>query len=456
MSVPVRLAEAAAVVAAYLACCGLLVWRRRAARARSRRAAAGFAPAERGVEPLLIAFASQTGFAEQLAWQTARALQAVGVPARLRPLGELDAEDLAHATRVLFIVSTYGEGDAPDPAAGFVRRVMASGVDLATLEYGLLALGDRGYANFCGFGRRLDAWLVARHAQPLFERVELDNADALALRLWHTRLAALAGQRDLPDWQLPAFETWPLNARRLLNEGSAGHPLFQLELGAPPGARWEAGDLLQVLAPGDPARPREYSIASLPADGALHLLVRQERPATGEFGVASGWLTRTAAIGSGVQVQLRPNRNFRIDANVERPLLLIGNGSGFAGLRAHLKARAAQGASVRRPCWLLFGERHAAHDGYFADEIAAWRASGVLAHADLVFSRDGPQPRYVQHALLAQRERLAAWLADGVAIYVCGSLEGMAAGVDDALQTLLGADALRRLAEQGRYRRDVY
>src|SRR5690606_40658983 len=41
--------------------------------------------------------------------------------------------------------------------------------------------------------------------------------------------------------------------------------------------QWEAGDLAQILAPADPLRPRDYSIASIPSDGALHLLVRQER-----------------------------------------------------------------------------------------------------------------------------------------------------------------------------------
>ena len=51
---------------------------------------------------------------------------------------------------------------------------------------------------------------------------------------------------------------------------------------------------------------------------------------------------------------------------------------------------------------------------------------------------------------------LRAWISDGAVIYVCGSLQGMAGGVDDALAAILGRAQLEQLAEEGRYCRDVY
>jgi hypothetical protein len=48
------------------------------------------------------------------------------------------------------------------------------------------------------------------------------------------------------------------------------------------------------------------------------------------------------------------------------------------------------------------------------------------------------------------------WLADGAVIYICGSLQGMASGVDQVLNEVLGAEVVLQLIEQGRYRRDVY
>ncbi len=458
MSPSERFVWAALVLLGYLAFCAVLYLSRRRARACAQREAAALMPAAVGATPVLVAYASQTGHGEQIAWQTARVLHTAGVPALLRPLGEVTADELQRVERALFIASTYGEGDPPDTAATFARRVMNGELRLLTLSYGLLAVGDRGYAHFCGFGRQLDGWLHACGAQPLFDRLELDNADESTLRSWQQHLARVAGTSDFTEWDAPRFGPWRLVSRDLLNPGSPGGPCFLVSLQAPADAHWEAGDLLQVSAPGAPDRPREYSIASLPGDGRLQLLVRQERHADGTLGVASGWLTQDAAIGDEIQVRLRPHRTFRIAGNGARPLILIGNGTGLAGLRCHLQGRAAvrvnDGAAP--PAWLLFGERQSAHDRYFADEIAQWLDGGVLAHADLVFSRDQPERRYVQHRLAEQHQRVREWVAQGAAVYVCGSLDGMAAGVDEVLTQVLGADEIARLADEGRYRRDVY
>jgi sulfite reductase (NADPH) flavoprotein alpha-component len=132
---------------------------------------------------------------------------------------------------------------------------------------------------------------------------------------------------------------------------------------------------------------------------------------------------------------------------------MIGNGSGLAGLRAHLKARIGAGSGDN---WLLFGERHAATDFLLREELENWRAAGQLARLDLAFSRDQPQPRYVQHLLREQADAVRAWVARGAALYVCGSLQGMAAGVHEALAAILGEAALQALVDDGRYRRDVY
>lgn len=451
-----RLLAAACVLGLYLLLCAA-VWR---AEHRRRQRAAGAAAALAGGSqaPVLVAFASQTGLAEQLALQTAQALHGAGVPARLLALGQLTAADLAGATRALFIASSYGEGDPPDAAAPFTRRVMAAAPApaLQGLRYATLALGDRAYARFCGFGRQLDAWLQQQGAQALFERIDVDRADPAALAEWQRRLSSLTGAGALPALNTPGFDPWHIVVRQQVNPGSLGGPLFHLELEPAPGMAlppWESGDLVQVLAPSDPARPREYSVASIPADGRVHLLVRQQRQADGSLGAASGWLTVQARPEDRVALRLRPHSGFRLGDNAAWPLILIGNGSGLAGLRGHLRARAATRAG---PNWLFFGERRAAHDRPYREEIEAWLASGVLTRAELVFSRDQAERRHVQHRLQECATDLRQWVAEGAAIYVCGSLEGMASGVHQALTEVLGAAALEQLSDAGRYRRDVY
>ena len=467
---PEKMIYALGTVAAYGLLCGAVAWRHRRQQQAAQRRVAALLPATPGVPAWWVAYASQTGQAEALALQTAQMLHTAGVPVRLAPLGQIGAAELAQAERLLCVTSTYGEGDPPDSAARFAQQLMGrSELSLSHLHVGLLALGDKTYAHFCGFGRALDAWLQSRGAQPLFPRIEVDKTDPEALKRWRQHLAHLAGTSDLPDWEAPAMSPWRLRARRHLNPGSAGEPVFHLELVPEAGELpdWQAGDLVQIEAPAAPGAPRDYSIASVPADGAVHLLVRRSRRADGEPGTASGWLTQGAALGEVVPLRVRAHTGFRLGDNAGRPLILIGNGSGMAGLRGHLRARLAaaghlrDAASVPRPeavapAWLLFGERQSACDAFYREEIGAWAAQGWLARVDWVFSRDQAQRRYVQHALAEAAPTLREWVQRGAAIYVCGSLEGMAGEVDRTLQEILGEDGLQGLAAEGRYRRDVY
>jgi len=446
-----RALGAGTTAAAYAALCLAVYVRQRRLRTAAVREAAALSTDD-NAPPTLVLFASQTGQAEAIAWQTARQLRAAGTSVRVMELNALDAATLASAGHALFVASTYGEGDAPDGASVFAERVMSLPSALSSLRYAVLALGDRQYKNFCGFGRALDAWLHAAGARRDFERIEVDNSDPAALAAWQHRWGDAAAGNDDPAG---AFTPWRLASRELLNAGSAGAPVFHLGL-APPGGtmpQWASGDLVQIAVASDPTRPRDYSIASLHTDGELQLLVRQEQHPDGSLGTASGLLTSTLTVGDTVALRLRPHRAFRLDGNEARPLILIGNGTGLAGLRAHLRARAAAG---RHDNWLVFGERQAAHDYLYREEIEAWQASGVLQRLDMVFSRDQPERFYVQHRLLQSADTLRAWLDKGAAIYVCGSLQGMASGVDAALRQIAGNALWSDLSATGRYRRDVY
>ncbi|KAA0180490.1 sulfite reductase flavoprotein subunit alpha [Cupriavidus gilardii] len=499
---------AGGVALAYAGFCGAIF----ALHRRRRQGSAAFAST--ADDATLIAYASQTGFAEQLALQTAQALQHAGLPVRVASFADLDPSALARCRQALFVASTTGEGDAPDSAAGFTRKLAAaSGDGLRRLRYGILALGDSSYANFCAYGHALSAALQRAQAQRLFDLVEVDNGDTGALRHWQNHLSALAGGAEIADWEAPRYGRWRLVERRLMNPGSAGAPAFHLALEpeSPAALDWQAGDIAEIgprLPPAQvaqllrdlsldggaavrcdgeampladalaarmplpaphaeamrglspqalidalpPLPHREYSIASLPTDGRLDLLVRQTRHEDGRLGLASGWLTEHAPLGAPIALRVRTNRAFHAPAD-DRPLLLIGNGTGMAGLRALLKARAAAG---HRRNWLLFGERSAAHDAFYREELQAWQADGTLPRLDRTWSRDGAPLRYVQDAVRAAAPQIREWVAAGAAIYVCGSLQGMAAGVNDALAEVLGTQALAALAENGRYRRDVY
>jgi sulfite reductase (NADPH) flavoprotein alpha-component len=490
---------AAAVLALWLGLCGWTLW----------RAHTSHAPSSDGAPGWCVVYASQTGLALELAQRTVAMLRQAGDAAELRAIAEIDDAGL-RGRRCLFVASTTGEGDPPDAALAFAGTTMAARVDLQGTRHAVLALGDRSYAQFCAFGHRLDAWLRGNGSQALFDLVEVDNADPGALRHWQHQLSVLAGRTDLPDWSRPDYRAWALAERRLLNPGSVGGPAFHLELLPPPGKtlQWQAGDIAEIgprnaphavtnlldisglsgstpvgfqnrrmsladalacahLPDGEVARGldaqtlanrlqplphREYSIASIPANGRMELLVRLMRREGDQPGLGSGWLCTHAAIGSAIDLRIRANPSFHAP-DPARPLILIGNGTGLAGLRAHMKARIAVGAYRN---WLLFGERNAAHDAFHGDELDAWLREGKLTRLDRVYSRDDGAHPYVQDALRSHATTLLEWLDEGAAIYVCGSLHGMAPGVDRVLTDLLGQAGLESLLQSGRYRRDVY
>ena len=459
-------------------------------------------------EGWLIGFASQSGFAEQLAWQTAGQLQAAGLAVSVQPLAKLNEQVLRQAHNALFVLSTFGDGEAPDSARGFERRLLGQALHLPNLRYAMLALGDRQYQHFCGFAQRVHGWLTQQGARSLFEPVQVDAGDATALAHWQRQLGELTGAQPLPQAETPPC-LWTLTRRELLNPGSQGAPTYLLALRAEQPVDWSAGDILDVpprhsdatvqawlqahaldgnqtvsldgltqslqqalrgkqlpeqfthlvglhaqamLDALVPLAAREYSIASLPSDGELELIVRQERHRDGSLGLGSGWLTEGAALQGQLLARVRRNSAFHAPED-DRPLILIGNGTGLAGLRSLLKARIIAG---HRQNWLLFGERNAAHDFYCQAELQGWLATGELARLDLAFSRDQAAKVYVQDRLRESADSVREWLDDGAAIYVCGSLDGMAAGVDAVLHELLGESAVTALREEGRYRRDVY
>lgn len=162
---------------------------------RPSRAAAPPAPARTpraARPPLLLAYATQTGVAEHYAHQTLAQLQRSGAAVRLVAFEALSLDALRASTQALILASTTYDGDAPDMAGEFIERWMRAPASLDGLDYGLLSLGDSCYREFCGFGRRLHAWLAASGAHPLFPSVEVDDEDAAALARWFAHVGELA------------------------------------------------------------------------------------------------------------------------------------------------------------------------------------------------------------------------------------------------------------------------
>lgn len=398
---------------------------------------------------IAIIYASQTGTAHDLAQRTAISF---GDQARLVPVSTLDPSDLAQYRTALFLVSTYGEGDAPDMAQAFLEKMAALPLEsrpLQGLEAAVLGLGDRTYDNYCGFGRQVEQWLRAAGARPLFSMVEVDRGDPQALETWRNRLDEVFDIKLNIDVDYPS---WRLVHRQVSNPGSLGRPCHELHLTPvdQPLPSWSAGDIAEVCIDDTDLR-RDYSVASVPEEGVLRLLIREHYLHDGQPGRGSQWLTQTIQPGSAVRLRLRSNPSFHADC--ERPAIFIGNGTGIAGLRALLKQRINAG---RRDNWLLYGERQRHCDLHFAADLLSWENDTWLARMDLAFSRDQATKRYVHHLMRENAEEMRNWVAQGADIYVCGSRTGMAADTDVALLEILGTMGYADLLARNGLRRDVY
>lgn len=429
----------------------LLYFDRRKKKRNSKNASAGVSNAHTDADYWIV-YASQTGTAEQLAWNTATILHSGGIKASVKNIAALDKTTLESAKKIMFLVSTFGEGEAPDSARTFARKFLKSSLQLSQLQFAILGLGDKRYSDYCAFAAQIESWLSANGASPIFARINVDNGNEQSIHQWQQQIADLIGVKNITAWAAPEYESWHLQKRELLNPDSVGAGVYRVSLQPPkPGnTHWQAGDILEIKPHNNPELThREYSIASLPTDGVVDLVVRQAFTDKGELGLGSGWLTASAEEGGEILARIRVNPSFHAPQS-DCPMILIGAGTGIAGLRAHLHERYLKDQQQN---WLIFGERQRSKDRLFANELDAWKSSGFLTEFDEVYSRD--DEGYVQDLLHTKQQQLGEWLDQGAVIYVCGSL-AMGAGVQQVLLDILGEAELQQLIEKQKYRRDIY
>jgi sulfite reductase (NADPH) flavoprotein alpha-component len=140
----------------------------------------------------------------------------------------------------------------------------------------------------------------------------------------------------------------------------------------------------------------------------VHLLVRQVQHEDG-LGLASGWLTEFAPLDAAIELRLVDNAGFAPVA-AGTPAIFIGNGSGLAGLRGHLRARVhATGCSSANAT---------RRDFLYREQLQQWLAQGQLTRLDLAFSRDQPERIYVQDRL---REAAANCASGWIRVRCCTS-----------------------------------
>lgn len=249
-----------------------------------------------------------------------------------------------------------------------------------------------------------------------------------------------------------------------LQQYAAATPIVDMVRFSP--AQLDAEALIGLLRP---LTPRLYSIASSQAEveSEVHVtvgVVRYEIEGRARAGGASSFLADRVEEDGEVRVFIEHNDNFRLPANPETPVIMIGPGTGIAPFRAFMQQRAADGAQGKN--WLFFGNPHFTEDFLYQVEWQSYVKEGLLTRIDLAWSRDQQQKVYVQDKLREQGAELWRWINDGAHIYVCGDANRMAKDVEHTLLEVIAeygamdAEAadefLSELRVERRYQRDVY
>ncbi len=219
-------------------------------------------------EPLTVVYATESGNSEKLAADIGKAARKAGLRSTVTDMADLDVAELASARRLIVVAATWGEGEPPGRSARAYNELMGeSAPRLEGIEFGVLALGDTAYAEFCAAGRKIDERLAALGGKRVIERVDCDLDFARPAAEWIEQtvrafapagsarggavIAADAGAR-------PAAAAEPVEAEVVehinLNSSRSLKETIHLELAfdgaAPP---YRPGDSLDIYPKNDPA-----------------------------------------------------------------------------------------------------------------------------------------------------------------------------------------------------------
>jgi sulfite reductase (NADPH) flavoprotein alpha-component len=383
-----------------------------------------------------------------------QALTEAGQSVHAAPMSGFDPSRYAHAQRIVILAATYGEGEAPASARGFLdaldRLAAAPDAPLAVLGF-----GDRSFPAYCAFAEAVAQAAQAAGWDMLIPPDNVDRQSPQDFARWGRALGAALGiDLDLAHQPVaPATQALTLVSRRDYG-AEVQAPTAILRFALPKVSlvrrlagrgfgRFQAGDLLGILPQGS-TLPRFYSLASSSRDGFVEIAVKKH-----PGGLCSGQLS-TLEPGATIAAFRRRNPGFRAGRG-KAPLILIGAGTGIGPLAGFVRANGA-----RREVHVFFGMRHPDSDFLYADDLAGWQDDGRLARLVTAASR-GARPHYVQDALRAEAAEVVRLIRDGARIMVCGGRE-MAAGVADALADILAPAGLTpvMLKAEGRYVEDVY
>ena len=389
------------------------------------------------------------------------------------------------ASNVVSLSTTTVEEDLyskqnPYPAELLVSQKITGRDSAKDVRHVEIDLGDSGITYQAGDA--LGVWFENSSSlvEELVTALGLDSEDKVEVAGESLQLAAaLKSKYEITQTSISFVEFWAklshsakllalLDGKAALREYAAKHQVVDVVKLQPLANNTvlTAQDFVNALRK---ITPRLYSIASSQSEveEEVHLtvgLVEYEEGDITRQGGASSFLANGLEEGGEVKVFIEHNDNFRLPANPDTPVIMIGPGTGVAPFRAFMQEREASEASGDN--WLFFGDQTFTQDFLYQVEWQSYLKSGLLTKIDLAFSRDQVEKIYVQDRLKESASEIFSWLERGAHIYVCGDMSRMAKDVESALLDIISEQGqlsqeqattyLKDLRDAKRYQKDVY
>ena len=124
---------------------------------------------------LHIVYGTQTGTAEELAFDIEKLTKDKGVSCQVFELDDISMDKLQEISKLMIVTSTTGDGEVPDNGLTFWENLSSlTKLNLSNLKYGVLALGDSSHYDFCNAGKIIDEKLKELGANRILDRQECD------------------------------------------------------------------------------------------------------------------------------------------------------------------------------------------------------------------------------------------------------------------------------------------
>ena len=377
---------------------------------------------------IIILVGSETGHTWRFADALEEAYQKLNI--KVSTLGIENFPQLSGHKTLLFLTSTYGDGDAPENAQGILEQLGTKIDNAEMIRFGVLGFGSSEYPAFCAFAERLSNQLITfENTQEITPYMTVNNQSVVQFIDWVRALnKSQKISLNINPSKLRPVRKKGLETFKILEKEEQGDT-FLLRIGHADKLRIQSGDLLGVYPPNENIE-RYYSIAAISTTELVFVIKRT--------GLCSNFLGNLN-VGEYFEGFVKRNPTFYYPVD-NRPVMMIANGTGIAPFLGMQSTKSI----------LYWGGRNLNDFELFSDYADS-------THCHLVFSRE-KDSAYVQDLLIKRETEVAELFRNEGTIMICGSLT-MLKGVWNQLDTITAKHQLPSvdvLKKQGKILVDCY